>query len=551
MNDIVTKGTGNSRYLKSNISSSTTWEQFRDMLRNGTFPFDFNGINPSGVTDVGTSLSKKTLFDAENDALYELTGENAVPNEAFHILGKERQKSVFYDYVKNETPIFTNFTDYAYNYDRSFRKCASDGKGRIVACLGPVSSHGLFYSDDKGRTFKPAESPWDSIQAAYSEIGYVCGHFISVKRETEVNPTILISKNGEVWEEKTLNWNLSDQYRLYTNKRIVGNDDFGLILPYNYHNVSTAVYITKSGDDLVFTKKTFNGNSSANCNDGYYVEYYMNGPSSSRISYSTSNPYEDVITVTTDESVIGSEEKIKNCVYCNGYIVMIYTGYFESEKTVISMYNLKTQTWERIYSSTDSYATQSVTVCGAQVMFGSTSTHSYIVDTSMRRVSTVLQTVGSSTNITSWFDGEEYIAVFGSKIQNHIAISESGGNALFRFTNLLGEHLGDGLKIETGSYTGTGTYGKGNPNELAFEFEPKLVIIQQSVQSNMYSSYGIGIAESGSLFRFAGNEENSSTNYGVVNSKLNGKQFSYYTTSNDASYQFNSNNNRYFYVAIG
>ena len=33
------------------------------------------------------------------------------------------------------------------------------------------------------------------------------------------------------------------------------------------------------------------------------------------------------------------------------------------------------------------------------------------------------------------------------------------------------------VKIETGSYVGTGTYGEDNPCSLAFNFEPKLVLI--------------------------------------------------------------------------
>lgn len=39
--------------------------------------------------------------------------------------------------------------------------------------------------------------------------------------------------------------------------------------------------------------------------------------------------------------------------------------------------------------------------------------------------------------------------------------------------------LGDGARIATGSYVGTGTYGSGNPNTLTFEFEPKIVIVYE------------------------------------------------------------------------
>ena len=39
------------------------------------------------------------------------------------------------------------------------------------------------------------------------------------------------------------------------------------------------------------------------------------------------------------------------------------------------------------------------------------------------------------------------------------------------------DQIKDGVKIATGSYTGTGTYGASNPNSLTFEFAPKLVFV--------------------------------------------------------------------------
>lgn len=39
--------------------------------------------------------------------------------------------------------------------------------------------------------------------------------------------------------------------------------------------------------------------------------------------------------------------------------------------------------------------------------------------------------------------------------------------------------LDSSVKIETGSYVGTGTYGSSNPNSLTFGFQPKIIIINQ------------------------------------------------------------------------
>lgn len=43
--------------------------------------------------------------------------------------------------------------------------------------------------------------------------------------------------------------------------------------------------------------------------------------------------------------------------------------------------------------------------------------------------------------------------------------------------------LGAKAQVATGSYTGTGTYGKSNPNSLTFDFEPKLLIVKRESES--------------------------------------------------------------------
>lgn len=70
MRDSIIKNTGNSRYLKSAISATTTWEQFRASLIAGTLPIDLNGINTAGWQQVGDALNKANLLsDATVGAL--------------------------------------------------------------------------------------------------------------------------------------------------------------------------------------------------------------------------------------------------------------------------------------------------------------------------------------------------------------------------------------------------------------------------------------------------------------------------------------------------
>lgn len=85
MKDFIAAGTGNSRYLKTSLPSSTTWQEALNMLRNGTFPIDLNGINAEGVTQQGTPLNKATLLSDESAALFGLD-ENAVIDDVWELL---------------------------------------------------------------------------------------------------------------------------------------------------------------------------------------------------------------------------------------------------------------------------------------------------------------------------------------------------------------------------------------------------------------------------------------------------------------------------------
>lgn len=62
MQDMIIAGTGNSRFLKSSIDADITLSELVSMLRAGTFPFDFNGVNPAGITQEGTPLNTATLL---------------------------------------------------------------------------------------------------------------------------------------------------------------------------------------------------------------------------------------------------------------------------------------------------------------------------------------------------------------------------------------------------------------------------------------------------------------------------------------------------------
>ena len=100
-------------------------------------------------------------------------------------------------------------------------------------------------------------------------------------------------------------------------------------------------------------------------------------------------------------------------------------------------------------------------------------------------------------------------------------------------------NVGVESKVHPGAYTGSGTYGSGNPNSLALEFEPKLVIIQGTSgrMAVLIKPSGVGISIGAS----------NSTTLNVI---WDGESVSWYNAVN-ASNQMNTSNETYSYTAFG
>ena len=98
-------------------------------------------------------------------------------------------------------------------------------------------------------------------------------------------------------------------------------------------------------------------------------------------------------------------------------------------------------------------------------------------------------------------------------------------------------------KIDTGSYTGTGTAGSSNPNSLTFEFVPKLVFVHKS-SDGRYQMCAIN-GDSDCVSRHVG-----SSQY-VVKTVWENKKLSWYNTDDSASTQLNESGAVYNYIAIG
>lgn len=110
--------------------------------------------------------------------------------------------------------------------------------------------------------------------------------------------------------------------------------------------------------------------------------------------------------------------------------------------------------------------------------------------------------------------------------------------------------LGNKVQIATGSYTGTGTYGKNNPTVLTFDFAPKLVIVTDGEISGGgdYADFLLWVPGVATVKKDYGN-----TCYVTVS----GNKISWYakTTSNSypthASYQYNESGTKYYWLVLG
>lgn len=147
--------------------------------------------------------------------------------------------------------------------------------------------------------------------------------------------------------------------------------------------------------------------------------------------------------------------------------------------------------------------------------------------------------------------GESYIYVIDQEVTGHpqtsdgetVYITSNDRNAypdngtvdglIYQYLGVPFKNLPTAAKIETGSYVGTGKYGKNNKNMLTFGFVPKLFVIDGAdrvVVLSGIASYGASALTSISLI-------------------WKGTTVSWYASQ--ASYQFNTSGYTYNYLAIG
>ena len=101
--------------------------------------------------------------------------------------------------------------------------------------------------------------------------------------------------------------------------------------------------------------------------------------------------------------------------------------------------------------------------------------------------------------------------------------------------------LGEKVSVETGSYTGTGTYGSSNLNTIHLSRTPKLVFITPYNGANRMMLFVFG-----GNYSFSGYSGSASLSYQQIVS--DGTDFSWY--ANNADIQLNNSGTKYVYTAV-
>ena len=105
----------------------------------------------------------------------------------------------------------------------------------------------------------------------------------------------------------------------------------------------------------------------------------------------------------------------------------------------------------------------------------------------------------------------------------------------------------NGVKIETGSYVGTGTYGASNPNTLTFGFTPKMVFMTDGANSfdDRYTLFFPWLESITALNINRLNQDGY-----ALSTTISGNTISWFN-GHSADFQWNTANHKYCYLAIG
>lgn len=495
MQDAIIKGIGNSRYLKTvgeALSLYPTYEDFLQAMIAGTFPVDFNGINKDGWTQLGTLLNKANLLsDTVISTLGLSTGANSTPNDAFNVLANIGNVHVWRKTVVTEEEIPAGYT------------------------LGPVEAN---------KVLAQSSSNWGNSYAAFTVAS-------SITVDDGGNVTMNDTSMVEIWQG-------------YFNPNKGEDNLLGKFIQFSHvsadhisSDLETGVYFIPS--NATFIRDQSSAPFYTKISACQKVNAYPLTPAGTHITYLTStnrNDYQEGDDAKEAWYVLGD--------MVSGYLfASAWTGnasnYYYSETIKVSDTGTLTQENVKSYTANatnDSWVSniqsairgKFITVSGEKDNGGSEGTNLvYIPDDA----------------IVSYFEngvslGYPYNYGFlVNKMQQVTGYPAIPAGTTIDYLGVLGEKV----SVETGSYTGTGTYGSSNLNTIHLSRTPKLVFITPYNGANRMMLFVFGGNSS-----FSGYSGSASLSYQQIVS--DGTDFSWY--ANNADIQLNNSGTKYVYTAV-
>lgn len=575
MENLVPLGTGNSRLMKSNIPSNTTLAQLIQMWNNGTFPYDIGPLNSAGISQQGTPLNKDTLLKDTTAALYGLDSD-AVPDD---VLSKLSGAAISQGDV---TPDKVAFQDWS-NID-PFPSGVSTSTGLTWFLNGKLYHQ---YTNGSNKYICWYENgEWSYSQTAFSS-NYSLIDLI------EHNGTLYLNvKQGTYYYI----WYSTDGGSTFTQfiSTDFGGSDYtiqGIAIANN--NLIVAEY-ARNEDDYITTRirridlttKSVvasgvidnenqcgympNGSLVVYQSGYYYIPVWMdyidrygilrwNGASSSSLSY---------ITLTSTQS---------------GYTVV--PALFEIDGQIGCFLNNASSTWNQanaigwvsndITSVTPFYSWSSsefgfisipagspiygvIFKAGDSVYFISSLRIIKSTNSDYSQFEQVGQAPSSNSNTLIFpVNSNLFYCVNGGTTDLY---TESTFVVLSYLYDVLGnkltlqaDQISGGIRIATGSYVGTGTYGASNPNTLTFDFQPELVFVQDSRDNaTIYNAWFLRGCGCAGGIAFNRSTDNNSVVGRAQMQTFDGNTLSWYNYgATNAQSQLNANGITYRYVALG
>lgn len=477
------------------MSLYPTYEDFLQAMIAGTFPVDFNGINKDGWTQLGTPLNKANLLsDTVISTLGLSTGANSTPNDAFNVLANVGNVHVWRKTVVAEEEVPAGYKLVDDNTDRTL-----DDVPNALINLGNSNQRTAYINcadsitvDDGGGISLNSATTHYQANDALNAASWLRGKYIKL---------YYINDFGNWFGPPAL-----DQNKTY----YVPND----------------AQISVNSATIIVDKLQ-------------RVDAYPLTPAGTHITYLTSvnrNAYQEGDDAKEAGYVLGD--------MVSGYLfASAWTGnasnYYYSETIKVSDTGTLTQENVKSYTANatnDSWVSniqsairgKFITVSGEKDNGGSEGTNLvYIPDDA----------------IVSYFEngvslGYPYNYGFlVSKMQQVTGYPAIPAGTTIDYLGVLGEKV----SVETGSYTGTGTYGSSNLNTIHLSRTPKLVFITPYNGANRMMLFVFGGNSS-----FSGYSGSASLSYQQIVS--DGTDFSWY--ANNADIQLNNSGTKYVYTAV-